>query len=87
MLIYHSCAVTSHKYRGMFSLLELKIDFKKRASVWPSVANCIFRTIFVFHWPCSPSQHEKVMNMGVMRIPEFDKFYRVKANEFFEPYL
>ena len=44
MLIYHSCAVTSHKYRGMFSLLELKIDFKRRASVWPSVANCIFRT-------------------------------------------
>ena len=38
--------------------------------------------------PASPSQHEKVMNMdGVMRIPEFDKFYRVKANEFFEPYL
>ena len=52
----------------------------------PVSPTVFFVHIFVFHWPCSPSQHEKVMNMGVMRIPEFDKFYRVKVNEFFEPY-
>ena len=27
----------------------------------------------------------KVMNMGVIRIPDFDKLYRVRGNEFFKP--
>ena len=85
MLIYHSDAATSYKYCDTFSLPELKIDFKNEKF---RVAQC--RHLYFGTSTCVPfallshRNTTKVMNMGVIRIPNFDKVYRVRGNEFFK---